>query len=96
MTNAIDRRALVTEAKLAPSVHNVQPARWRFEGDDALILFEDTTVRLPVGDPRGNDAGISLGAAAEGLRLAAGRRRIVVTEDVAALPSAIQVMPSCS
>ena len=88
MTNAIDRRALVSEAMLAPSVHNVQPARWRLEGDDALILFEDTNVRLPVGDPRGNDAGISLGAAAEGMRLAASRRGIGVTEDMAALPGA--------
>lgn len=88
MTNAIDRRALVTEAMLAPSVHNVQPARWRFEGDDALILFEDAAVRLPVGDPRGNDAEISLGAAAEGLRLAAGHRGVGVTEEVTALPGA--------
>ena len=87
MTSAIDRRALVAEAMLAPSVHNVQPARWRFEGDAALVLSEDKHVRLAVGDPRGNDAGISLGAAAEGLRLAASYRGLCVTKDVVALPA---------
>ena len=87
MTSAIDRRALVSEAMLAPSVHNVQPARWRLEGDEALILFEDQGVRLTVGDPRGNDAGISLGAAAEGLRLAAGRGGIGVVEELDDLPA---------
>lgn len=70
-------RALVSEAALAPSVHNVQPARWRPVGHDALDLYEDVRTRLTVGDPRGNDAGISLGAAAEGLRLAASRRGLL-------------------
>ncbi|MFS2108898.1 hypothetical protein ACCC88_04370 [Sphingomonas sp. Sphisp140] len=71
--SGIDREALVAEAMLAPSVHNVQPARWRLAGADGLQLFEDPGCRLTVGDPSGNDAGISLGAAAEGLRLAASR-----------------------
>nr|WP_314446067.1 hypothetical protein [uncultured Sphingomonas sp.] len=70
----LDRRALVEEAMLAPSVHNVQPARWRLIGDDGLLLLEDRSVRLGVGDPHGHDAAISLGAAAEGLRLAAARQ----------------------
>lgn len=70
----IDRRELVVEASLAPSVHNVQPARWRLIGDDGLLLLEDRSVRLSIGDPAGHDAAISLGAAAEGLRLAAARR----------------------
>lgn len=70
----LDRRALVAEAMLAPSVHNVQPARWRMLGEDGLLLLEDRSVRLHVGDPTGHDAAISLGAAAEGLRLAAGRQ----------------------
>lgn len=69
---APDRRALIAEASLAPTVHNVQPARWRLRSD-ALDLFEDMRVRLTVGDPDGHDAGISMGAVAEGLRLAAGR-----------------------
>jgi hypothetical protein len=63
-------RTLVAEAALAPSVHNVQPARWRQEGDAAL-LFEDPSMRLPAGDPQGWDAGMSLGAACEGMALAA-------------------------
>lgn len=72
------RRTLVGEAGLAPSVHNVQPARWRLVGEDGLDLYEDVRTRLTVGDPAGNDAGISLGAAAEGLRLAASRRDLEV------------------
>lgn len=70
-------RSLVAEAMLAPSVHNVQPARWRL-GDRSLDLFEDVRTRLAAGDPRGNDAAISLGAAAEGLRLAAGRHGLAL------------------
>lgn len=61
---------LVEAARAAPSVHNVQPARWRIE-DGALVLLEDVTRRLAVGDPHGNDAAISLGAAAEGAAIAA-------------------------
>lgn len=63
-------RSLVAAAMNAPSVHNVQPARWRIDGD-RLVLLEDTSRRLAVGDPRGNDAAISLGAAAEGAAIAA-------------------------
>lgn len=66
------QRALVAEASLAPSVHNVQPARWRFT-DDGLILFEDRSRRLPAGDPTGRDAATSLGAAAEGMAIALSR-----------------------
>lgn len=61
---------LITQAALAPSVHNVQPARWRIEGE-AATLFEDMNVRLAAADPHGRDAAISLGASAEGLSLAA-------------------------
>lgn len=63
-------RRIVASATSSPSVHNVQPARWRIEGAD-LVLLEDTRRRLKVGDPRGNDAAISLGAAAEGAVIAA-------------------------
>ncbi|QAY78368.1 hypothetical protein [Sphingosinicella sp. BN140058] len=66
------RIGLVAEAALAPSVHNVQPARWRFDGD-GVILFEDRARRLPAGDPRGHDAALSLGAAAEGMAIALSR-----------------------
>ena len=61
--NAEALRAVVSAALASPSVHNVQPARWRIAGE-ALVLLEDTTRRLAVGDPHGNDAAISLGAAA--------------------------------
>ncbi|KPF62592.1 hypothetical protein [Porphyrobacter sp. AAP60] len=63
-------RRVVGAASASPSVHNVQPARWRIDGD-TLVLLEDTSRRLAVGDPQGNDAAISLGAAAEGAAIAA-------------------------
>ena len=66
------QRTLVAEASLAPSVHNVQPARWRFT-DDGLLLFEDRGRRLPAADPSGRDAATSLGAAAEGMAIALSR-----------------------
>ena len=69
---------LVAEAGLAPSVHNVQPARWRVEGE-ALVLCEFTGVRLAAADPEGRDAAMSLGAAYEGLKLAASRRNLALT-----------------
>lgn len=67
--NAFDPLALVAEAALAPSVHNVQPARWRFEGT-TIELWEDLARRLPAGDPDGRDAELSLGVAVEGMALA--------------------------
>ena len=76
------RLALAAEAALAPSVHNVQPARWRFEGD-GLLLFEDRTRRLAAGDPEGRDAEFSLGAAAEGMAIALSRHGLVL-EDLGA------------
>ncbi len=76
--NAETLRALLSEAMLAPSVHNVQPARWRIVDGVTIDLFEDARTRLPVCDPKGNDAGISMGAAAEGLRLAASRRGLAL------------------
>lgn len=63
-------RGLVQAAIASPSVHNVQPARWRIHGA-VLVLLEDTGRRLRVGDPTGHDAAISLGAAAEGVAIAA-------------------------
>lgn len=67
---SIDFPDLVAQAIASPSVHNVQPARWQIDGD-CLWLIEDTSRRLKVGDPQANDAKISLGAAAEGLAIAA-------------------------
>jgi hypothetical protein len=62
---------VVAQTNRAPSVHNTQPARWRFV-DDGVLVFEDLTRRLAVGDPEGRDASTSVGAAIEGLHLALG------------------------
>lgn len=78
--------ALVARTHAAPSVHNVQPARWRIEAG-AVLLVEDMSRRLTIGDPSGNDAAISLGAAAEALRLAAGEAGFALAEDRTALPA---------
>lgn len=79
MTASDLQGALVAEAALAPSVHNVQPARWRLDGD-AVILFEDCSRRLAVGDPHGRDAAISLGAAAEGMAIALSRHGLAMRD----------------
>jgi hypothetical protein len=71
--------SLVAKASLAPSVHNVQPARWHIE-EGSIVLVEDMSRRLLIGDPTGNDIGISLGAALEGLSLAASERGLEVVE----------------
>lgn len=77
----------VDQSRLAPSVHNVQPARWRIEAE-ALVLIEDVSRRLKVGDPSCHDTGISLGAAFEGLRLAASQDGFeLVPDDSAPLPA---------
>ena len=59
---------LISAVANAPSVHNVQPARFHFTGDN-IYLLEDLTRRIPCGDPMGRDTGFSLGIAAEGLRI---------------------------
>src|SRR5688572_11374328 len=82
------QRALVAEASLAPSVHNVQPARWRFTGG-GLILFEDRSRRLAAGDPTGRDSATSLGAAAEGMAIALSRHGLRLEDrDESDLPEA--------
>jgi nitroreductase len=71
-------RELVAEARLAPSVHNIQPARWRLLTDNRLLLIDDTTARVPHADPTGHDAHLSLGAALEGMALALARRGLAI------------------
>ena len=66
-------RAVVAEAARAPSVHNTQPVRWRRAGT-GIALRLDPARRLPVGDPAGRDALVSLGAALEGAAIALCRR----------------------
>ena len=64
---------LVREAARAPSVHNVQPARWRFGSDGTVVLFRALDRVLPVADPTGHDVAASLGAAFEGMAIALSR-----------------------
>lgn len=56
---------LVADARLAPSVHNIQPTRWTLGGSDIIRLHEDPERALPVADPIGRDVAISHGAAIE-------------------------------
>jgi len=67
------QESLVREASRAPSVHNVQPARWRFGVDGAVTLFRALDRVLPVADPTGHDVAVSLGAAFEGMAIALSR-----------------------
>jgi nitroreductase len=71
---------LLAEVRLAPSVHNIQPTRWRPLGEDKLLLLEDVARRLPAADPSGHDVRLSHGAAIEGLSLAFGRRGLRIAE----------------
>jgi nitroreductase len=59
---------VVAQATLAPSVHNSQPWRFRWEGD-ALAVLEDSTRAVPVIDPVGRERVISCGAAALNARV---------------------------
>jgi hypothetical protein len=66
--------ALIEAANRAPSVHNIQPTRFRIDDERTITLLEDTSRRLFVGDPEGKDNQKSLGAALEGLMLALAAR----------------------
>jgi nitroreductase len=66
--------ALVDEARRAPSVHNIQPARWAALEPGVLALRADPTRTLPIADPSGHDVRVSLGAAWEGMSIALSRR----------------------
>jgi hypothetical protein len=61
---------LVGSARLAPSVHNVQPTRWSLDGEGRILLLDSPEIRLPAADPWGRDIAISHGAALEGTLLA--------------------------
>ena len=71
---AADHRAIVAEAARAPSVHNVQPTRWRFTDDGRVVLFLAPDRALPIADPSSHDVQASLGAAFEGTALALSTR----------------------
>ncbi len=74
------QRALAAEAARAPSVHNVQPARWRFPADGGVVLLRAVDRALPVADPTGHDVRVSLGAAWEGMSIALSRHGLGVSE----------------
>lgn len=74
-----DIRAVVGEARLAPSVHNIQPSRWRISGG-TVDLFGDPSRAIPVADPAGRDWWLSHGAALEGFDIALGRRGLAMRE----------------
>jgi len=74
MITAQDQLALVTAANRAPSVHNIQPTRFRFDDERTITLLEDPARRLHIGDPAGKDNQKSIGAALEGLMLALSER----------------------
>ncbi len=64
----------VAAASRAPSAHNVQPARWHLSNSGSVYsvyLLEDRQRRLHVADASERDHQLSLGAAFEGLALAA-------------------------
>ena len=73
--HSVHQAALVREAALAPSVHNVQPARWRFGPDGWLMCYHAMERVLPEADPTGHDVRLSLGAAIEGMAIASSRMR---------------------
>jgi nitroreductase len=77
MLSRDEQEAILAEVSRAPSVHNVQPARWRFD-DDAVTLLHDRSRQLPVGDPTGRDIEASLGASFEGMRIALSRRGLAL------------------
>lgn len=78
-SHADDHLAWVSEANLAPSVHNTQPARWRFL-DNEIELLADPERFLSVGDPSLNDAALSCGAALEGMVIALSARGLGISE----------------
>jgi hypothetical protein len=79
-------KAIVDEAKRAPSPHNTQPARWRLSGD-VIELLEDPSRRLFASDPSGRDHRLALGAAWEGTRLALGKRGLRPDGEMGAMVS---------
>ncbi|HTT53785.1 MAG TPA: nitroreductase family protein [Streptosporangiaceae bacterium] len=72
---------LVTAATLAPSMHNTQPWRFRFQpARQTIELYADPDRMLRFGDPGGRAVHIACGAALLNLRLAAvvaGRQPVV-------------------
>jgi nitroreductase len=87
-------KAALDEARLAPSVHNVQPTRWRLAGD-RLLLLGDPARAIPVADPVGRDWRLSHGAHFEGLLLALAARgtRLAEPQMIADAPKQKDLVP---
>lgn len=75
------REAILAEVSRAPSVHNIQPARWRMD-DDSVTLLHDRSRCLPAADPTGRDVEASLGASFEGMCLALSQLGFGLTQPV--------------
>ncbi len=60
---------VVARARLAPSIHNAQPARWQLDCE-AIHVCANLNVTLPNADPTGHGIGLSCGAAVEATVLA--------------------------
>lgn len=74
---------LIEAASQAPSGHNTQP--WRFQLEDARItIHPDFSKRLPAVDPDDRELYISLGCAAENLRIAASHAGYATKTDISA------------
>lgn len=61
---------IICAASIAPSVHNIQPVRWKIDGEN-LILCCDHSIKLTYGDPTFRDINLSIGIALEGVSIAA-------------------------
>ena len=78
-----DFRQMIAHAVRAPSGHNTQP--WLFTvGSDHITISPDPGRRLPVVDPDDRELFISLGCAAENLRIAANHYGYATTTAVSA------------
>ena len=80
-----DARWVVAQAARAPSIHNTQPWRFRWDGR-AFELRADTHRGLSAADPEGRELVLSCGAALFNLRLAL--RKLGFTSSLRLLPSA--------
>ena len=77
-------RWAVEQAARAPSIHNTQPWRFRWQ-DGQFELRADTQRGLEGADPEGRELVLSCGAALFNLRLAL--RKLGYSADVTVLPS---------